>query len=184
MTVLSYAPAWVKWGLVALIQIGLVATPLAERIGVHMGGREVVLAMQPIDPRDLLRGDYVIVSLEIERVDRSLARPGETFERGDTVYVSLEKDAGGVAHAAAVSTEPPVDGALAIRGEVTSAGGATTLAIDYGLDAFYVPEGTGRPLETADRNRLRLVIALTESGKSAPLRITLDGKTVVGDTLF
>lgn len=177
-------PAWARWGLVALIQIALVATPLAERIGVHLAGREVVLAMRPVDPRDLLRGDYVIVSLEIDRVDRALAKPGESFERGDTVYVRLQTDAEGVARATAVSALPPADGAPAIRGEIASAGSASTLAIDYGLDAFYVPEGEGRAIETADRNKLRLVIALTESGKSAALRITLDGQTVAGESLF
>jgi uncharacterized membrane-anchored protein len=175
---------WLKWGVIALIQILLVATPLAERIGVHMSGREVTLAMRPVDPRDLLRGDYVIVNLEINRIDAGLFPKGTAFSEGDTAYVLLEADADGVGRPVGVSRQAPDGGKLAIRGYLASPPGAATVAMDYGLDAFYVPEGAGKAIEQIDANQLRLVVALTQSGKSAPLRITLDGKTLLEENAF
>ncbi|MXN65837.1 hypothetical protein GR183_13060 [Stappia sp. GBMRC 2046] len=176
--------AYLKWGLVALIQLGLVATPLAERIRVHMTGEEVVLAMRPVDPRDLLRGDYVIVSLEIERVPADLLVPGQELARGDTVYVSLERDGEGTARAVAISKERPQDDALAIRGRVSASPRGEEISIAYDLDAFYIQEGKGEILENTDREKMRLVVALTEAGISAPLRITLDGETIVKESAF
>lgn len=175
---------WLKWGAIALIQILLVATPLAERIGVHMSGREVTLAMRPVDPRDLLRGDYVIVNLEINRIEPELFAKGEALSRGDIAYVALEADAEGIARPVRVSGKPPQDGRLAIRGRIASSPSSPGVAMDYGLDAFYVPEGAGRAIERIDAGQLRLVIALTKQGKSAPLRITLDGKTLVEESAF
>ena len=176
--------AYLKWGLVALVQLALVATPLAERIRVHMTGEEVVLAMRPVDPRDLLRGDYVIVTLEIERVPATHLKPGEELAPGDEVYVSLERDGEGITRAAGISKERPQAGTLAIRGRINARPRGEEISIAYDLDAFYVPEGEGEILENADREKLRLVVALTEAGISAPLRITLDGKTLVEESAF
>ncbi|NRG19520.1 GDYXXLXY domain-containing protein [Rhizobiales bacterium] len=176
--------AYLKWGLVALIQLGLVATTLAERIRVHMTGEEVILAMRPVDPRDLLRGDYVVVTLEIERVSADLLAPGEELARGDTVYVSLERDGEGIARATGISKARPEGATLAIRGRVSARPGGEEISIAYDLDAFYIQEGKGEILENSDREKMRLVVALTEAGISAPLRITLDGKTLVEESAF
>jgi len=50
-------PPAVIWGLLALIQLGLIAVPLIDRLQVQMTGKEATLALVPVGPRDLLRGD-------------------------------------------------------------------------------------------------------------------------------
>ena len=44
---------------VAALQIGFLSWNIASRASVLRNGQEVLLKVEPIDPRDLLRGDYV-----------------------------------------------------------------------------------------------------------------------------
>jgi len=55
-------------------------------------GEEVLLKTRPIDPRDLFRGDYVILNYEISTIDISgLQKDVTDFKQNDKVYVSLNK---------------------------------------------------------------------------------------------
>lgn len=173
---------WLKWGLVALIQLALVALPLAERLRVHATGSEVTLALAPIDPRDLLRGDYVILNPQINVVEAgSLA---DSVYQGDPVWAVLEADGEGIHRAVALLDKAPGDGRLAIRGHVRGRRSERRLAVDYGLDAFFVPEGQGLDIERLPRDRVRLVVAVTADGRSAPLRLMADGKVLLQDSAF
>ncbi len=173
--------AWLRWGAVALIQVALIGAPLAERVTVRLNGREAVLAMRPVDPRDLLRGDYVIINLEIGRIDPATLR--EPFQVGEygRVWVVLEPDADGVARPVEILTTPPNDGRLAISGRVLGHSTDSAIFIDYGIDAFYVPEGAGKEIEQVDASRLRLVVAISPDGRSLPLRLLQDGEVVLED---
>src|SRR5690606_35209140 len=51
-----------------LLQTALVAWLIVDRALLIKNGREVRLAVVPVDPRDLLRGDYVILSYPISRL--------------------------------------------------------------------------------------------------------------------
>ena len=56
-------------------------------------GEEVMLKTMPIDPRDLFRGDYVILSYEIGNLDiGSLPTNSTNFRVNDQVYVALIKE--------------------------------------------------------------------------------------------
>ena len=57
----------------------LLALPLKPLL-ISALGTEVTLAVRPVDPRDLFRGDYVALSFEIESVPVALFQP----ERGGT----------------------------------------------------------------------------------------------------
>ena len=39
-------------------------------------GQEVLLKVQPVDPRDLFRGDYVVLRYDITRVDSNVQLSG------------------------------------------------------------------------------------------------------------
>ena len=47
---------------VAVAQIGFLVSMIAGRASILRTGQEVLLDVRPIDPRDLLRGDYVILN--------------------------------------------------------------------------------------------------------------------------
>ncbi len=52
----------------ALVQIGFLSWIIAGRAAILRNGAEVLLKVEPVDPRDLLRGDYVSLGYEISRI--------------------------------------------------------------------------------------------------------------------
>lgn len=173
------ASPYLRWGLIILVQLGLIILPLAERVSVHLMGEKVILEVRPVDPRDLLRGDYVIINLAIGRLDAELPGLDRMIRAGDTVYVELARDDAGLFQPVAVHQEAAAASGPVIRGTVdyTRQPGAA-LNVDYGIDAFFVPEGEGLAIETTDPERIRLVVSLDKSGRSAPLELQIDGRTV------
>lgn len=173
---------WLRWGLLALIQLGLIAVPLVDRLDVQASGKLVPLAVVPVDPRDLLRGDYIIINLAITRLPASL--PGaDGLRAGDSVYVELAGRDGGAAEPVAISQDRAKLGAMAIAGTVRSAT-AEEIRIDYGIDAFFLPEGEGLEIERMDKDRILLEVSVTEDGRSLPVNLLVDGKVVRSDAIF
>ncbi len=179
---MSFLPPYIKWGLLALVQLSLIAIPLVDRLQVQMGGEEVTLALIPVDPRDLLRGDYVIINLEIGRLSADL--PGASdVTSGDDVFVELQAGETGVMEAVSIHTSADgVSGPL-ISGTVLTATGED-VRIDYGIDAFFLPEGEGLIIEDLETDRVRLVVSVADDGRSLPLRLLVDGKPFKSDAAF
>ncbi|NVK33373.1 MAG: GDYXXLXY domain-containing protein [Rhodobacteraceae bacterium] len=174
---------WLRWGLVAIIQLIVIALPLSERLSVQMSGREATLAVRPVDPRDLLRGDYVIINLAISEIPSEIAASLGTVKRNETIYVGLTPDTSGVARVSSVSRSRDGAGELAIKGTVFSRSN-DALRMNYGIDAFYVAEGTGKVIEQMDTSRVQLVVAISADGRSLPLRLLVDGKPFKSDDAF
>mgnify|MGYP001184982815 FL=1 len=174
--------------LISVIQIGFLSWNIAGRAAVLRNGQEVLLKVQPVDPRDLLRGDYVRLGYDISTIPAALFVPPLTGD-GDyeehAVWVLLHKQDGGhfaaksaaFDRAALPSAEP---GEVVIHGTAAgrpNAGGSTT--VDYGLERFYLPEGEGRPIETDMRTRPFAVVAAVADDGSAQIKRFLDGETVL-----
>ncbi|MEP3046501.1 MAG: GDYXXLXY domain-containing protein [Roseibium sp.] len=177
-----FSHPYLKWGLLALIQLALIAIPLVDQLQVQISGEEVTLELVPIDPRDLLRGDYVIINLAIGQLSADL--PGaEGVSSGDTVYVGLQLNSDGVAQPVRIASERSKTGPVSIAGTVMSAT-AEQVNVDYGIDAFFLPEGEGRIVERLDRDKVRIVVSVAEDGRSLPLRLLVDGKSFKSDGAF
>ena len=95
-------------------------------------GRLIRLAVETRDPRDLLRGEYSLLTYEIGRLQGIAAvtippgcdlgaRESCRLERGRDIYVRLSVDAEGVHRADAVLFELPKGDAPFIAGHLTSA---------------------------------------------------------------
>lgn len=173
---------YLKWGLLALLQLALISIPLVDRLQVQMTGTVVPLELVPVDPRDLLRGDYVIINLAIGRIPRDL-EGAEGLRAGQQVFLELKMDGDGPARPVSASGDQPQSGDLAIAGTVRSAT-AETVRIDYGIDAFFLPEGEGREIERLDTSRVLLEVAIAGDGRSLPLNLLVDGKTFKSDGRF
>jgi uncharacterized membrane-anchored protein len=105
----------------------------------------ILLETAPVDPRDLLRGDYVILAYKIGEVPRPPGR--EILRRSREIWVSLRQDGRfhGVA-SASWSRPAPEPGVMVVRGRARpQRRGATALRVDYGIEKYFVPEGRGRP---------------------------------------
>ncbi|HRP78452.1 MAG TPA: GDYXXLXY domain-containing protein [Aquamicrobium sp.] len=174
---------------VALLQIGFLASMIAGRAAVLRDGHEVTLAVEPVDPRDLLRGDYVTLAYNISRVPADLfgEMPEESGDEDDrTVYVRLKTDDDGVFQPVAARfgqpPEPaPAEGEVDVRGMTQPRWSARThsVSVRYGIERFYVPEGEGREIERnlAERS-FRMKVAVAKDG-TAQIKSFHDGETLL-----
>lgn len=113
-------------------------------------GDTVILKTRPVDPRDLLRGEYVILRYEIETdeqvvqylEDRQQERdPDIQYARSrEVVYLKLE-EVGGIHQVAQISSQMGESGVW-IEGNIQS--GRVRFP---DLEQYFVPEGAGLPIE-------------------------------------
>ena len=192
-SLIGRVPLLPRYILAALLLCGLILAMVYQRAEILRNGQEVRLEIVPVDPRDLFRGDYVILDYKISSVDLPKDATSE-FKRGQKVFVTLRPDENGKARAVAISSErPAVSGAdIVILGTVTrgrfvrptSAGlrvckpGIRAALVKYGLESYFVPQGEGKKIETTEKARLEVVAAVTPSGQSAIKRLLIDGKPV------
>ncbi|KAA9333187.1 GDYXXLXY domain-containing protein [Hymenobacter busanensis] len=122
-------------------------------------GRTIALRTMPVDPRDLLYGDYVVLNFTISQLDVKQWRGAQPPRVHQPVYVELRPTPDGSYAAVAIYPENPphIPASHAVlRGWVQS-NWRTALRIRYGLERYYVPEGTGARLERRTGSRPLLV---------------------------
>lgn len=184
---------WRVLAAMLLLVLGLLAL-VESRARILRSGTEVRLRTAPVDPRDLFRGDYVVLSYVIGTVNPGPGEARKSFQRGEPVFVTLGRDGEGFARPIGVSkTRPVVSGTdVVIAGRVLStagcavdeagvtdcAAGRDRLRIAYGLESYFVPQGSGRAIETTERARIEVVAAVSGSGEAAIKRLLIDGKLV------
>ena len=76
---------------VALIQTAVLASMIYDRATILGTGTPVMLKTEPIDPRDLFRGDYVILNYEISQLSTAELEGDNEFERHQPIYVAIEQ---------------------------------------------------------------------------------------------
>jgi uncharacterized membrane-anchored protein len=193
---------WLAAILVALLQTGVIAYIIVNR-AIHLAhGREIVLDVIPVDPRDLLRGDYVRLSYPASRLNGSIVHLPEHPEDGMPIFVTLERQGQAPADkwvAVAASTErpalPETDGKIVLRGDLESwylhdeTGRAKLSAGDhinvkYGIETYFIPEGTGAALERLTREgAVKTIVNVDGDGKAAIKGLIVDGERH-DETLF
>lgn len=185
-------PKAVLFGAAILLQCLLLVLMVADRMQILREGREVTLQTQPVDPRDLLRGDYVVLRYDISQLPSGALAGTPAAERHPVVFVRLAPNAGGLYEAVSVHAAPVAVTApdILIRGRVSYACGSgrtfcDKLTIKYGLESYFVPEGEGKKLEQArNQQKLRIVASVLPSGRAAIKRLLLDGEPVYEEPLY
>ncbi|WP_165822063.1 GDYXXLXY domain-containing protein [Hymenobacter edaphi] len=146
-------------------QVLFVLLVAAAGYAVSHYGRTVALRTSPVDPRDLLRGDYVSLNYDISQVPRRLWRGEEEPRRRRPVYVQLQPTAAGYHRAVAVYPAAPAAlpaGHVVLRGWIGNVW-RQGLQLRYGLERYYVPENTGLGLQ---RQPLLVRISIAPWGQS------------------
>jgi len=141
-------------------------------------GQLILLETRPVDPRDLLRGDYVILGYKIGDVSAALFSPSvtEALPSGQTIYVALARH-GEFHEVVRASTEPltAADGEVILKGRIDErrwwSSQTNSVHVEYGLERYYVREGTGNP-----RGNLTVQAAVPESGNAIIKQVFVDGK--------
>ncbi len=172
---------------IACLQIGFLSWIILARAAVLRDGTEVLLKVEPVDPRDLLRGDYVRLGYEISRIPVAMVMdmPADGMVAAGTVRVRLRKQEDGYWRAVSARLgETPAGTAGAdeveLEGTVASAWSLKqddTLSVDYGIDRFYLPEGEGLAIERDMRVRSFGIVASVGADGRPQIKALMDGGT-------
>lgn len=119
-------------------------------------GETIILQLEPIDPRSLMQGDYVILNYDISTLDAD--KHGRGLGK-DRVKVVLQKNAQGVHVFKSFYRK---DIRLA-KEDVVLNGRITGNRVVYGIESYFVPEGTGLEVE---KNANYAVVKIPLSGNA------------------
>ncbi|MDR0363010.1 MAG: GDYXXLXY domain-containing protein [Planctomycetota bacterium] len=155
-----------------LVALGFIVAQAAFFIGWiwlerSRSGIEIKVETASVDPRDIFRGQYLDLSYKFDSPSMYMSdgdAPNILPERGQTVYAALAEDwRFDVYRPVSYAPDPEVAKALAsdrgeekvvvIRGRV----GARQNRFDFGVNRYFVPEGTKEPPVNADVNAILLV---------------------------
>ncbi len=137
-------------------------------------GEEVLLETEPIDPRDLFRGDYVILNYKINRLEAGkFGLNTSNIEEDDEVFLSLYTEEGYGKPKEFALEEPDED--LYIKGNVESVW-RDSLEINYGIGIYFIPEGEGELLENSED--LDVKVFIDERGNAVIDYLLIEGEKV------
>ena len=159
--------------ILALQSAWILGTTFVQERGLA-SGTLVLLETRPVDPRDLIRGDYITLNYKISDVELSAFSPPQTnaLPPGATVYVALEPHGGFYEVARASSNRiVPTNGQVVLRGRVLHWWSERSTHLEYGLERYYVSEGMGRP-----SGRITVQAAVPASGRAQIKTLFVDGK--------
>ena len=141
-------------------------------------GRVILLETARVDPRDLLRGDYLILNYKISDVPVNLFLPPVTKDlpNGTKVFVALAPSTNRfyvLVKAGTNEFTPAADEVLLTGRSAWPRWNASTnsIHVEYGLERFYVAEGTGNPT-----GKLTAQVVVPASGRGHVKEVFVDGK--------
>lgn len=168
---------------IVLLQLGFLGLMIFDREQLKNNGTLIRLKCEPVDPRSLISGDYVILSYEISNFERdeveNLVKGPNDFDRGKLVWVALEKDAESEfwkPSAIANDREHLKGETLVLRGR-TRGNWGSRLNVAYGLEQYFVPQYQGKDIEN-NLAETSVEVAVDDSGQSAVIRLFLEGEEV------
>jgi len=145
-------------------QLLLVAGLLSPALLDSVGAQEVILETAPVDPRDLLRGQYLTLGYRVSRV-----QAGPDVKDGQVAYVPLEKGRSGVWTGERAVANRPETGVF-LRGRVQRIS-ADQANLNYGIERFYLSEEAARVEEGRGAAGLRARVRVAPSGRARLLEL-------------
>ena len=172
----------------AALQLGILGVMLGDRIHLLKTGREIVLKTQPVDPRDLLKGDFARLGYSISTIPYE-AGGGPVLANGTVAFATIAQDANGdwqPVRLGKVYPEKLAANEIVLRARAQDGTWrAGPQRVRYGIERYYVPEGTGHDIEKVARERrLEVIVAVGTNGDAAIKGLSIDGKKVYDEPLF
>lgn len=184
-------PLFLAAALTAAIQTGVLAWMVESRADILRDGKEILLKTAPVDPRDLLRGDYVSLTYDISTIPRSrITGPIPSDGKPHRLYVRVVPGSDGAPWMLASASFEPVaaESGVVLQTEpvlIHPASGDSPIRVRYGIERFYVPEGEGAVLEHArGAKTLTVDVRVAESGKAQLRSVMIDGKPVFEEPFY
>jgi uncharacterized membrane-anchored protein len=182
--------------LVALLQTAALAFIVVDRDRLLKTGTEIILPVTPLDPRDIFRGDFVTLGNALSTIGSIAAgldpKVPDGLVKGGTVYVTIA-GTGDTWAVRAVSASYPAEvpgDAVVLKGrirQIYSAGNEPgySLAVRYGIESYFVPEGTGMALEQKVREQaIKAILAVGRDGTVAIKGLIVDGQRHEAPPIF
>lgn len=176
-----------KFILAIILQILIIFAIIIFKVAVLTGGTEVLLKIEPIDPRDPLRGDYATFQYSISNLDSYLFN-NEQVKNSDTVYVILRQSGKYWIAQKTQKTKPTTDDQIFIKGKIVSGGlesqseffpqqhfNRSRIHIIYGIEEYYIPEGEGRGFSFWNKEATAKV-SVDKNGNAVLKQIYIDDK--------
>ena len=150
-------------------------------------GTKVLLKCEPIDPRSLFSGDYVILNYEISRIGYDIILKSDLkdiekinyLERKD-IYVALILQTNDMHHKIAAISDSidklKQNYSTIIKGRVYYAG-YDELRVRYGVESYFVPQREGKKIEENMRNA-SVEVSVSDNGDSVISKLFIDGEEV------
>ena len=178
----------------AALQTAVLGYMVESRAAILRNGADIKLKTLPVDPRDLLRGDYVILSYPISTIPSTIVTGDVPKGSGQVrMSVRLKPGADGLwtASEASFGDLAAEEGSVVLRtlpfDYYSLADGKLpeTFFVNYGIERYYVPEGGGKVLEDA-RNQEALDVEARVSTAGTPqiARLILRGEPVYDEPLY
>lgn len=187
---------------VVLVQTLVLLAMIGMRQWTLATGVPVILETQPIDPRSLFSGDYVRLNYKVSDLRLEELAGDKLFKRHDTIFVVLARDGeSGGEYWKAVSVHHgrplPGDGQAVIRGSVEYTGDtiwdaaqnksveAKHAHVKYGIEDYFVQEGTGRELERPKQDeKVSIQVAVDRFGNAGIKAVLINGRPKIIETLL
>ncbi len=159
-----------------LLQVTIVTVMIVKAVMPIWNGRETLFMAQPVDPRDIMRGDYVALNYEFNsilphRMKTDLA-PGSVVRGNEYLFVTIRmSDTGAVPTGIFRST--PVgeqfikgrSGQTQIVPETDQDASYHAIDMSYGIEEFYTDSETAQALDDE-----------LQKGKKIPVVVMIDAE--------
>lgn len=163
-----------KFIIAIAIQLVIIFSIIIFKMAVLMGGTDVLLKIEPVDPRDPLRGDHLTFSYKISNLDSYLFNYFPVRE-GDTVYIPLKQQRKYWVAVFGIQKTKPSDGEIFIKGKVANSYGNSVRVI-YGIEDYFIPEGVGQDFTFWGRE-IAARVSIDKNGKAVLKQIYVDNKS-------
>ncbi|WP_044339895.1 GDYXXLXY domain-containing protein [Rossellomorea aquimaris] len=155
--------------LIICLQAGWIGYQVYSNEALLQNGETIMLELQPVDPRSLLQGDYVELNYTISQLEDI------SIDDSGPITIVLRKNEQGLHEYAGVyrfsgKWNVPYEkkpGDVLLNGKVSSSWD-NNAQITYGIEHFFIPEGTGLDVEG---NVKEAVVKVSDKGDGILVRL-------------
>ena len=169
---------------IVALQLCVLVSMITKQELLLANGTKVLLKCEPVDPRSLFSGDYVILNYEISTIgydiiSRSDLKDINDLERKD-IYVALMIKTNDMHYKIAAISDSfdklKQDDAIIIRGRVVSAN-SNRLRVRYGVESYFVPQNEGKKIEE-NLNNTSVEVSVSDNGDSVISKLFIGNQEV------
>lgn len=154
-------------------------------------GTEIILDMEPVDPRSLFRGHYVIIKTPLHEIKLIDVLGGDDFNKGDKIFVSLTKGQSENFVISSITKQQPAEGAIFIQGRVWSywkiiqdftGHSDKTINIQYNIESYFADKVSALALEKkVEESKMRIILAVDKNGKAVIRGLEIDDERFIDE---